>query len=88
MCEKDFICETFTTGEKESGVETVPCIIMEVETIQEQRVTGRIFVLFDPGSNHSYIKESIQPKSLTPNIHNQVQRAITLRGETQVAIAQ
>ena len=54
---------------------------MEVEMIQEQEVTRRMFVLFDPGSTNSYITESELPKNLTPNFHNQAQEATTLGGE-------
>ena len=68
---------------KESGVETVPYSVMEVEMIQEQEVTRRMFVLFDSGSTNSYITKSELPKNLTPNFHNQAQEAsTTLGGET------
>jgi hypothetical protein len=62
VCEKGYLCKTFSVRQKEKMNETVPCSVMEVDTVQGQGLTRRLIVLFDPGSTNSYLKGSVLPK--------------------------
>ena len=66
-------------NEEVSGT-TVPCTIMQVKAIQEHETSKMMFVLLDPGSTKSYIKESKLPLGATPRIHRNAQEATTLSG--------
>lgn len=59
---------------------TVPCTIMHVKAIQEHETSKMMFVLLDPGSTKSYIKENKLPAGATPRVHRQAQEATTLSG--------
>jgi hypothetical protein len=67
MCDDEFICEMLYVKSKEgdnkapSLKKTLPCTLMQVTTVQEQQVEKMWKVLLDPGSIHSFVKQSILP---------------------------
>ena len=70
ICDSDFICEAYFTNENQQipeGVtseerETVPCSIMQIQSIQGRVITQPLIVLFNPGSTHLYMRQNVVPQ--------------------------
>jgi hypothetical protein len=68
--------------------DTVPCSLMQTETLQGKPTTRKMIVLFDPGSTRSYIRQSVLPKRVTPTlVHHAEWKATTLGGERMSSLS-